>query len=404
MAEALGKDEKKEKIREILRKLHQGATVEEAKELFNREVGEISFMEIAEIEQSLIKEGVSVDEIKKFCNVHMLIFNEALDKLSKNKEKSPAHPVYLFKLENREIEKITKALREAATSASAGAKAAVKDLLSRLRGVEVHYTRKEQVLFPYLEKYGFFGPSKVMWGKDDEIRDMLKSCFEALDRVETESDFAGFCAKHLMPLLDEVDGMILKEENILFPISIEKLSINDWIEVLKESDNEGYVFIEKPQETAHLVDELKRSVSEEAKIGDGKISFPSGELDLKELLWIFNTLPVDVTFIDKEDKVKYFSETKERIFLRTRSVIGRNVQNCHPPKSVDIVMDIVNSFKNGKRDHVDFWINYKERLVYIRYFAVRDKLGRYLGTLEVTQDITDIKNLSGEKRLLSPVS
>ncbi|MBM4386825.1 MAG: DUF438 domain-containing protein, partial [Deltaproteobacteria bacterium] len=293
-----------------------------------------------------------------------------------------------------------KALREIAASASADKKNAIKGLLTKLSGAEIHYTRKEQVLFPYLEKYGFFGPSKVMWGKDDEIRDMLKSCFDAIELVRTEGDFAGFFAKNPPPLLDEIDGMIFKEENILFPVSIEKLGLNDWVEVLKESDNAGYVFIEKPQETAHLVDELKRSVSEEAKITDGKISFPSGELDLKELLFIFNTMPVDVTFIDRDDKVKYFSETKERIFLRTRSVIGRNVQNCHPPRSVDVVMDIVNSFKNGKRDHVDFWINFKERLVYIRYFAVRDKLGRYLGTLEVTQDITDIKNLTGEKRLI----
>ena len=146
--------------------------------------------------------------------------------------------------------------------------------------------------------------------------------------------------------------------------------------------------------------ELKDALVEEPAFQDDEITLPTGKFTLKELLAILNTLPVDITFVDKDDKVKYFSEGKERIFTRTKSVIGRRVQDCHPLQSVDVVVEIVNSFREGKRDSVDFWINFKGKEIYIRYFAVRNKQGRYLGTLEVTQDITDIKKLKGEKRLL----
>jgi PAS domain S-box-containing protein len=194
--------------------------------------------------------------------------------------------------------------------------------------------------------------------------------------------------------------MIFKEESILFPTSLEKLTIDEWAEVLKDSDEVGYVFIEKPKETADLTQDLKKVLIEEPAIKEGtSIVLPTGELSLKELIAIFNTLPVDVTFIDSSDSVKYFSDNKNRIFLRTKSVIGRKVQNCHPPQSVDIVEKILGSFKSGTRNSADFWIEREGRLVYIRYFAVRDNDGTYLGTLEASQDITDIKTLEGEKRI-----
>jgi hypothetical protein len=142
-------------------------------------------------------------------------------------------------------------------------------------------------------------------------------------------------------------------------------------------------------------------VQEEPKVKDeGIISLPIGEINLKEILFLLNTLPVDITFVDKYDTVKYFSDNKNRIFVRTKSVIGRKVQNCHPPQSLDIVEKILKLFKEGKKDSVDFYINLKGRVIYIRYFAIRDENKNYLGTLEVTQDITDIKRIEGEKRLL----
>jgi hypothetical protein len=403
MSENLGPKEKKQVVKDIILKLHKGLSVEEARDKFEREVGSITSMEIAEIEQSLMNEGISPDEIKKFCNVHALLFESALGKAAA-KEESPAHPVYLSKLENREIEKITQGIKEwikkRESIGLAPFKQKLNELLAKLKNIDTHYTWKEQVLFPYLEKYGFLGPSKVMWGKDDEIRELLSRCILRMERVKAKKELDEYLEKNLNLLLAEVDGMISKEEKILFPTSLEKLNVQDWVEVLKETENVGYGFIAKPKETSSLIEELKGAVIEEPIAKEEAISFPTGELQLKELMGIFKTLPVDITFIDKEDTVRFFSEGPHRIFLRTKSIIGRKVQNCHPPKSVHVVESILKSFKEGKRDAVDFWIHYQGRFVYIRYFAIRDKDGNYLGTLEVTQDATEIKGLSGEKRLL----
>jgi PAS domain S-box-containing protein len=281
------------------------------------------------------------------------------------------------------------------------AKEKMRDYLNKLKGIEVHYTRKEQVLFPYLEKHGFFGPSKVMWGKDNDIRDLLKKSLSYIETIEEKKEMDRFSKDFLAPLLEEVEGMIFKEENILFPTTLEKLSVDEWANVLKESDEAGYVFIEKPKETEDLIRELKTAVIEEPAIKEGNIiSFPTGEFALKELMGMLNTLPVDITFVDKEDKVKYFSDSKERIFTRTKSIIGRKVQNCHPPQSLDVVEKILNDFKENRKDFHDFWINLMGKLIHIRYFAVRDHEGKYLGTVEVTQDIKPIQELKGEKRLL----
>jgi len=400
MTEISNKQKKKEIMKDIIRKLHQGLTIEEAKERFEKEIGTASSTEIAEMEQALINDGLSPEEIKKFCNVHVMLFQSALEK-SIIKETSPSHPVYLFKLENREIEKIVDSLKKLKEEKEElpRIKKKLNDLLNELRGIEIHYARKELVLFPFLEKQGFTGPSKVMWGKDNEIRDLLKKSISSVKDINDIKNLEPYSKNSLEPLMEEVTGMIFKEENILFPTCLEKLSADDWIEILKESDKIGYVFVERPKETGDLIKDLKSALLEEPVFEDNEISLPTGKLRLKELMAVLNMLPVDITFVDKEDKVRYFSDSKERIFLRTKSVIGIKVQNCHPPQSLEAVEKILKSFKEGKRDVVDFWINAEGKFVYIRYFAVRDEAGSYLGTLEVSQDLTEIKTLEGEKRL-----
>ncbi len=397
------RDAKKEVMRDIILNLHRGMPVEEAKERFLKEVGTISSTEIAELEQSLIQDGLSVEEIKEFCNVHALLFESALRK-DIAEEESHAHPVYLFKKENSEIEKLV--VRVENLCAKQGEYRAdvfrkeLKGFLEKLRDVDIHYKRKEQILFPFLERHEFFGPSQVMWGKDDEIRDMLKGALSRLDTLEDRASIADFIKKSVDPLLEEVRGMIFKEEQILFPTSLEKLSIDEWAEVFRSSEEVGYCYIEKPVEDTLLSEQLRKSYREEPLVKDLKnITLPTGSLTLTELEQIANRLPIDITFVDSSDRVKYFSDNPDRIFVRTKSVIGRKVQNCHPPQSVAIVEKILDSFKDGTRDTADFWINTKGRMLFISYFAVRDRSGTYLGTLEVTQDITHIRRLEGEKRL-----
>jgi PAS domain S-box-containing protein len=403
MSQGIGKEKRKEVMKDIIRRLHEGLSLEEAKRRFEEEIGNVTSAEIAEIEQGLMNEGIPPEEIKRFCNVHALLFQSALEK-SIDKEESPAHPVYLMKQDNREIEKITAALKETVRNSPqyglAQFRHKVGESLERLKNLDIHYTWKEQILFPYLEKYGFYGPSKVMWGKDDEIRTLLKKALDGLESLKEEKDRKAYVSEVLHPLVEEVEGMIFKEEKILFPTSLEKLNVQDWVEVLKETETVGYGFIQKPKETDALIEELRRAVTEEPKAQDQTISLPTGSFKLEELLGVLNTLPIDITFIDRDDTVRYFSEGKERIFLRTKSILGRKVQNCHPPKSVDVVEKILRSFKEGKRNSAEFWIPYQGKYVYIRYFPVRDRQGKYLGTLEVSQDIAGIQTIKGEKRLL----
>ena len=396
------KDLQKEALKGILRDLHRGLPVEEAKERFEREVGEISSTEIASLEQSLIDEGVSPEEIKKFCNVHALLFQEALEQTVTGEE-SPGHPVFLFKLENREIEKMTASLRETMEGAGQGdwlqIRQKIKEQLIGLEGLELHYTRKEHLLFPYLERCGFMGPSKVMWGKDNEIRDLYKETLMKLNQAESPGQLRELIEGTLAALIEEVEGMIFKEENILFPTSMEKLSASDWVDILKESGSIGYAFIENPGETEQLVRELEHAAPKETAWEGGEVAFPTGRLYLKELTHILNALPVELTFVDADDTVRYFSDSRGRTFVRTKSVIGRKVHNCHPPQSVDLVEKILSSFKAGTRDSAEFWLEIKGRMINIEFLAIRDEGGRYLGTLELTQDITELKKREGERRI-----
>lgn len=384
----MGGISKKEVIKDILKKLNQGMSFEEAKREVVNKIGNIESEELFEIEQELINEGISPDEIKRFCNVHALLF-EGMFENKISDPQTPSHPVNLFKAENREIEKRTKALRDACEEKDFNM---IKKLLDELMSVKLHYDKKEQILFPYLEKQGFFGPSKVMWGKDNEIRELLRKAQENFSHSDD------YIKNYIEPLIEEIDGMIFKEENILFPTSLEKLGKEDWVEIFKQMSYAGFVFIEPPKEAFEAKDIVSKSKKVEYK--DGYVNFPTGKIKLEELMNVLNSLPFDITFVDKDEKVRYYSDSKDRVFLRTPSVIGRDVKNCHPPQSLDAVNKVIDDLKNQRVKSHDFWLNLKGRLIYIRYFPVRDEFGNFLGVLEITQDITDIKKIEGEKRLV----
>ena len=390
MTEGLGKKSKKDVLKEIIRGIHSGMSLEQAKDKFLSEAGSVTSLEIASLEQSLIDEGMDPGEIKKFCNVHALLFEASLENTMKDPD-SPSHPVNIFKKENRELEKLAASLKT--LSEPGTPTVAVKTLLVKLLDVEKHYTRKEQLLFPYLEKQGFMGPSKVMWGKDNEIRDLFKETLAALNSPaippEKLSELTG-------KLIEELLGMIFKEENILFPAALEKLSAADWGSILRESTGIGYCFILPPEE-AGLIGGLKSK--DEPSLAEGRIVLPSGSVTPKELEQLLNCLPLDITFVGADGTVKYFSENAERVFVRTRAVLGRKVDNCHPPKSIDKVQRIVNSFREGRRSSAAFWLNLGDKFVHITFKALRNAKGEYLGTVELTQDITGLRALTGERRL-----
>ena len=402
MAEGIGKEKKKEVMKDILRKLHHGLSVEEAKKRFEREIGNVSSTEIAEIEQGLLEEGIPPDEIKKFCNVHALLFQSALEK-SMDQEQSPAHPVYLMKQNNREIEKITGALKEAVQNGETWGmvpfKQKVGELLGRLKNLDIHYTWKEQILFPYLEKYEFYGPSKVMWGKDDEVRALLKSLGEALAaQGATAAEWKIVVQAVAEPALAAVEEMIYKEENILLPMSQNALTDDEWGEIWQQTPEYGYCLVD-PRE-GYQPPKATDPAKVAAVAANESLVFPTGALTPAQIRGLFGALPLDLTFVDADDRVRYFSEGADRVFARSKAILGRKVQHCHPPKSVHIVEQILEDFKSGRRSIAEFWITLHGKFVHIRYFAVRDEAGAYQGTLEVTQDLTRLRALAGERRLL----
>lgn len=381
-----GYPDRKKILKAILAELHAGLPLEEAKKKFLAEIGAVTAKEIFELEQSLLDDGVPAGEIKKFCNVHALLFDSSLEK-SMADPADPRHPVALFKAENAEIKRRVENAKALLPALKDGKGADwVRNIIEELRAVITHYERKEQVLFPYLEKAGFYGPSKVMWGKHDEVRGMLKAALSA--------GAAAFPAA-AAALLEEVDGMIFKEESILFPTALEKLKPADWAEIFRESAQAGYIFIDPPEGAAEALDIAHNTGS----LSGAVVNLPSGNFSLADLTALLNALPVDLTFVDADDTVRYFSEGKDRVFLRARSIIGRKVLNCHPPQSLAAVEKILKGFKDGSKSSEEFWINMKGRVIHIRYFALRDHGGKYLGSLEVTQDITEIQKIKGEKRL-----
>jgi DUF438 domain-containing protein len=307
------------------------------------------------------------------------------------------HPANTLKRENREIERIIekKIKPYLPYLASETNRQALMEGLDHLAGISEHYLRKENLLFPYMEQYGITAPPKVMWGVDDEIRAQIKEVKDLLSKADID---IAMLTQKIDNMLNKITEMIFKEENILLPMLLENLTQDQWKAIAEESSEIGYIVEKVP--VWNPVKESKEIVREEMK-EPGVITLPTGVLKVEEVISMLDTLPFDITFVDKDDMVKYFSQGKERVFPRTKAIIGRNVSNCHPPASVHIVEQIVEDFKSGKKEHEDFWINMGDKFILIRYYAVHNDKGEYLGVLEVTQDIKPIQEISGEKRLVS---
>lgn len=388
---------RKEVIKQVIKELHDGKSVDEVKGKFETAFAGVSGAEISEAEQSLISEGLPVSEVQRLCDVHSAVFKGSIEEIHRETDptKIPGHPANVLMLENREIKKIIeKKINPHINSSSKESVEALKEAFDELLKIDIHYSKKENLLFPYMEKYGMTAPPKVMWGVDDEIRDDLKMI---------SSDLANDCINDeikqgIEDVIKRVNEMIFKEESIMLPMLLDVMTQDEWKKVYDDSSEIGHMLRWVPEWKPDV--EAKEEIKEEMN-EPGSITLPTGIFKADELTYMFNSLPFDITFVGKDDTVKYFSQSSERIFPRTKTIIGRNVSNCHPPASVHIVEGIVEDFKSGKKDHEDFWIKMKDKYVYIRYFAVRDDKGEYMGVVEVTQDIKPIQEITGEKRLVT---
>lgn len=401
---------RQQKLQEIILRLHQGARVEDVKEEFRDLLNAVGPSEIAKLEQALIRGGLPEEEVKRLCDVHVSLFQESLD-AEADLVSVPGHPLHTFRAENDAIQKLIEAeirplfarLKAAASHTELTELLALwREKHTALSELEKHYSREENLLFPYLEKYGLSGPPSVMWSIHDDIRDQLKQVadFLADNRGElTQEQVGKFIDEVAEPLVDSIMDMIYRENKILYKFSADTLTEADWQAIRDESDEIGYTLI-KPQQGWEPKTAQGASAAPQSPAPEGTINFETGSLSPREIELILNNLPVDITFVDQDNVVRYFSKPKDRIFTRTKAVIGRKVELCHPPESVHVVTKIIEEFRAGRKDTAEFWLTLGESFVYIRYFAVRDENQKYLGVLEVTQEVSGIRGLQGEKRLL----
>ncbi|MEM2368522.1 MAG: PAS domain-containing protein, partial [Candidatus Bathyarchaeia archaeon] len=296
-------------------------------------------------------------------------------------------------------EKVQKAESQ---DAAIGELSQLRHVADELLDAEKHYLREENALFPVLERHGISEPPAIMWMEHNQLREKKKQ-LKALIENSAKMNFSDF-KRQLGELAKAVGDMlnshIYKENNILFPAAQRVVTEQEWSTIRADFDEIGYCCFTPEHLIAKPAKTLEKPAAEEKTMPEGTIQFETGSLTKEEIEAILNTLPVDITFVDKDDAVKYFSKPDKRIFVRTKAILGRKVQLCHPQKSVHVVNRILEAFKKGEKDVAEFWIQKEGRLIHIRYFAVRDKDGKYLGTMEVSQDITDIKKIEGEKRLL----
>ena len=406
MSELIDNSKKrKELLKELILKLHEGEKVEDVKKELISIMSKVPYGDVVEVEQQLISEGrLSEQEVLKFCDLHTQALEGHID-LSGMQIVPPGHPVDTFKRENKELLKVVASLNEKFAEFTEEKDIPeyfleLKKMFNDLMDVDKHYLRKENLLFPFLEKHGITGPPKVMWGKHDETREMLDASLDILSHPKdlTHEDVKTAILMVLQPAAAAVADMVTKEEQILFPMAMDKLTDIEWYEIYHQTLDIGFCLYDP-------VVEWKPDIEGREKVrgpeDDDIIRLPSGSFTKDELEAILNSLPVDMTFVDKNDKVKYFSQGKERIFHRSRAILNRDVKMCHPPSSVGIVDQILQDFHSGRESHAPFWIAMKDKFISIEYFALNDENGNFLGTLEVSQDLTEKRKLEGEQRILS---
>lgn len=388
-------DARQEVLKDIMRDLHGGEEMSILKRRFHELIKDIDPSEIARMEQRLMDEGMPESEVKRLCDVHVEVFKESLSARDAP-VMPPGHPLHTHMLENRAAEGILHELDHVLAKLGDAPDKAVflkeqeglAKLVERLSALDLHYLRKENQLFPVLEVHSITGPSQVMWALHDDIRIALKSA-----KAGIRDSLVPGVVNTLRYLSKSVRDMIYKEEHILFPMANNLLTDAEWRKVRQGEEEIGYAWI-TPEQGWTGAAPGKESTAE------GTVRLDTGQMTFEQVNLMLKHLPVDVSFVDENDEVRYYSATKDRIFPRSPGVIGRKVQNCHPPKSFEMVQKILDAFRAGSRHKADFWIQMKGRFLLIQYFAVRDEKGAYKGTLEVSQDVTDIRKLEGQKRLL----
>ncbi|MFW5734122.1 MAG: DUF438 domain-containing protein, partial [Oceanidesulfovibrio sp.] len=391
--QSMSREERVRAFRDIVMRIHGGESVDAVREEFHDLLREVSPAEIGAMEQELVKEGIDESEIKKLCNLHVELFEHSVQ--SELPEMEPGHPIHTMQAENRVADEKAEQLQQSACQITddltfAAARSGLQETVESLAKIIRHYERKENQLFPIMEAHDLTAPPQVMWAIHDDIRAAFKQTRAALEAGDRET-----AVSLATELAVAIRDLIHKEERILFPMVYETFSDEDWARVRSGEEEIGFAWVEPGD-----VWKAPSIEGKESRQQSCLVSLDAGKLRPEVINAILKTLPIDLSFVDADDRVAYFTQTAHRVFPRSEGILGREVRHCHPKKSVHMVEQILKKFKSGERDEAEFWIHAGDAFIHIRFYAVRQDDGTYEGCLEVAQDATHIRALAGQQRLL----
>lgn len=380
----------KNKIKSYLQRLNKGEALESVQTDFVRECKDVDPADIMQAEQELLREGTSIGELQRLCDVHSALFHGST-RLSAAASliQISGHPLQTFTLENAALEKLIHRTEQALEN-NDNNNSITNELLEQLRQIAIHYAKKGDLLYPHLNvQYGISGPSAVMWTVDDEIRDELNALAKQRDQKSTDA-----WKQRLKTVLTRMEEMIYKESNILFPNCALNFTEEEWYQIYRDAKDYSECFGVRGDtweaaetylhDTASEADTM--SVEHAFAGGETRIHLPGGSLTLSQLTALLNTIPLEISFVDVDNINRYFNEGS-KVFKRPGMALEREVFTCHPPKIEQKVRRIIEEFRAGTLDQVPVWMDKGGRTFLVTYYAVRDKEEQYLGTLELVQDM-----------------
>ncbi len=418
--------DKLEKIKEILKNLHRGVSVEELKRRYGDVLSRISPFEIPLIEQQLVNEGLPVSEILKLCDLHVELFRSQL--VGRGLEGVPkGHPLDLLVRENEYMLRYAEVL---GTYAGALLKAggeecerllrSIRKILGELRKIKIHYRKNQMLIFPYLERRGIVAVPRVLWGREDQVMVELREIYSLLEQAEKNPGRSvAELAEKAMALSREIGELVFRENKILYPAAWALFSEGEWAAIHEMARDIGYI-VEAGEEwkpsaqpvlpyeisgevTAEQVERLPpefRAAALRTMKPDpyqvrrsGDLEFDTGFASREELEAVFRVLPLELTYADSNDRVKlYTKNVRLRGFPRTKTILARRVEFCHPPRLERLVRSVIDDLKAGRYDYREFWTRLGDRILRVIIAAVRGRDGDYLGTLEIVEDLTEVVN------------
>jgi DUF438 domain-containing protein len=418
---------KVELVKELLKAVHRGESVDELRKRYSGVLSQISPIEIPLIEQQLVKEGISIDDILKLCDLHVELFREFLKSRELNGVPK-GHPVDLFMKENEWVLKQAEALALYASAlASAAGEGfrkgyfeAVKRILVELRKIRLHYRKIQMLVFPYLERRGIVAVPRVLWGREDQVIVKIRQLLEIMSRVEAVDEAsAKLVAEKALEIAREASELVFRENKILYPAVYALLSEGEWVAIAEIASEMGWLVdvgeVEwrpsakpvlpyeidgriSPQQIEALPQEFRSMALAKGVEPDnysikreGDVELSTGFLTPKEINAIFESLPLEVTYADRNDRVRFFSESRlGRGFARTKTILGRRIEYCHPPRLERLVRQTVDELKQGKAPYREFWTKLGDSIIRVLIVPVKGANGEYLGTIEIVEDMTEI--------------